>query len=183
MKEIIGRLQCLVYGKDKYNNSSESSDYHRNSAVIEDSDSLHNKVKNMKRSCSWRKLMMAESKKNIAAKSRWKSNNFYPDAVYEYNGNDSRNHKSSMMLSSMRRINDSLHPNNYSTWNKSHIKSVKVYNFENTNKKENLHQKLKTSRKTHRISSKMFKKFMKDYQEKVNFIIIWTESIIGTIKL
>lgn len=84
--------------------------------------------------------------------------------VYDYNDSH-RNNQSSMLNGNHLRSNISVNPW-ISGWNKSQIRSVKVYKLSSTEKDNNLHQNLKTSQKTHKISSKIFKKFLKDYQEK-----------------
>ena len=159
MKDIVSKLQSLIYGTQK-----EQTKNNKTNAIIEDSESINNLVRNMKSSCSWKFM----NKSNSKSRMRWKSNNFYSNAPKrEYSDHENLNHKSSMQGLKVKRINDSLYPNATSRWNKSHIKSVKVYNFDNTERDNTLQEKMKTSRKTHKISTKMFKKFLKDYQEKV----------------
>ena len=71
------------------------------------------------------------------------------------------------MTCNLQRMNESIHPNAQSWCNKSQIKSVKVYKLHDADKEKTLHTNLKTTRNQHKISSKIFKKFLKDYQSKV----------------
>ncbi|CAI2386979.1 unnamed protein product [Moneuplotes crassus] len=162
LNDIVDKLKRLVQGS-----KSHPLESNRSSVIIEDSESLQKKVNNMKRSCSCKKIETPFDK----SKQRCKSNNLYYDSSYDYHGLGSRNNKSSMMVTNLRRINESMNPKiiglsnfNSSICNKSNIKSVKVYNFKSHD--NDLQKKLKTSRKTNKISSEMFKKFLKSYKDK-----------------
>lgn len=106
------------------------------------------------------------------SQTRASQSNLYSNApMHEYN-DQNRNHRSSVMTSNLKRMNESIRPNIQSLCNKSQIKSVKVYKLHSDTpaKEKTLHMNLKTSRKQHKISSKIFKKFLKDYQTKVSLL-------------
>lgn len=160
MKEIIEKLQALIYGNK--NPISET----RNSVIIEDSESLNKMIRNAKRSWSCKKLIEDSTCKS---RMRGSSKNYYSEApVCDYSDTYRPTNQSSVLTSNNHRVNNSMNPIAFNLCNKSQIKSVKVYKLNSTDRENKLHQNLKTSRKTHKISSKIFKKFLKDYQEKVS---------------
>jgi len=106
------------------------------------------------------------------SKSRTRDNNsnFNSEVpVYEYSDTEGRNHQSVVMTSGMHRSNHSMTPGISNLCNKSQIKSVKVYQFEND--EPDAKKCIKTTRKSRKISSKIFKKFLKDYQDKVTDLL------------
>lgn len=130
MKDIVEKLQQLVYGK-------RTSSEHRNSVIIEDSESLNRKLTNAKRACSCTKLSAqatSKSRTRIAASST----NFYSELpVHDYT--DGRNH-SNIMPSKTNRVNISVNPGAFGLGNKSQIESIKVYKLNRTDRNSNFYK-------------------------------------------
>lgn len=142
MQDIVEKLQQLVYGKDKTEGEG----------CVKEEKKHSDGYRSTQRSN--RKLIPSNSQKSRMTES---SKNFYSEMpVYDYNDNQGRN-QSTMHTSKGLKKNSSMNPSEFMNCNKSQITSVKVYKLNVTDRDKDLHQSLKTCRKSQKISSKIFK--------------------------